>query len=207
MRRDDTLECVFVFDLLALLGELELYDMFDDCLEHIFLSPKVIKLGQDLASDMMELHASYPRCQTFKKMRCLVEVNALHKQLVIDEPRMVGLKKLVLHYLDKTLSKEEQMSNWGWRPLTESQENYAICDALVLLRLYDDMMDRIKIASERSKPFLIDDVAKEVDAVAMWAKAVAKKEKKREKMLAKRARKQAAAAAAREESRKKRRHN
>ena len=48
-----------------------------------------------------------------------------------------SLKKLVLHFLDAKLSKRMQCSDWSHRPLHSAQLEYAICDSVVLLRLYD----------------------------------------------------------------------
>ena len=40
-------------------------------------------------------------------------------------------------FLDAKLSKRMQCSDWSHRPLHSAQLEYAICDSVVLLRLYD----------------------------------------------------------------------
>ena len=48
--------------------------------------------------------------------------------------------------LDRDLSKEEQRSDWGQRPLTKEQIAYAREDASVLLDLYPVLQDEIEQA-------------------------------------------------------------
>jgi len=48
-----------------------------------------------------------------------------------------SLKSLTLKYLDSTLDKKYQCSDWTLRPLRRGQLRYAVADALVLLRLHD----------------------------------------------------------------------
>lgn len=54
-------------------------------------------------------------------------------------PRRVNLRVLAEFYLDETVDKEEQTSDWGG-PLTQSQLEYAARDAEVLLRLRRAML-------------------------------------------------------------------
>lgn len=58
-------------------------------------------------------------------------------------PSRVGLKSLVLHYLDEEISKEEQTSDFSL-DLSEEQLYYAAKDASILLDLRERMIDEIK---------------------------------------------------------------
>jgi hypothetical protein len=51
----------------------------------------------------------------------------------------ISLRNFTRNYLHLDLNKSCQLSNWGKRPLSDDQLEYAACDALVLLRLYDIM--------------------------------------------------------------------
>ncbi|KAJ0410465.1 hypothetical protein P43SY_002797 [Pythium insidiosum] len=74
---------------------------------------------------------------------------------------MIFLQKLVFLYLGKRLTKTQQMSNWNRRPLTSSQLHYAACDALVLIHLYDVLLERLL---KSTKPdFSIDSISNVLD--------------------------------------------
>lgn len=57
-----------------------------------------------------------------------------------------GLKDVVKRFLGRDLSKEEQLSDWGRRPLTKKQTDYAREDAGVLLDLYPVLQSEIEQA-------------------------------------------------------------
>jgi ribonuclease D len=63
--------------------------------------------------------------------------------------RWPSLKHLVEEHLHSTLRKDQQKSNWAWRPLSPKQQHYAACDALVLLRLFDAMRCKMKQSLSR----------------------------------------------------------
>ena len=48
----------------------------------------------------------------------------------------VGYEKLVSRFLGKSISKENQFTNWLQRPLSQEQLNYAICDVTYLIKIY-----------------------------------------------------------------------
>ena len=57
-------------------------------------------------------------------------------------PSRFGLDVLAKHYLDETLPKDEQKSDWSGS-LTESQLEYAANDVAVLFRLREVMVKKI----------------------------------------------------------------
>jgi len=57
-------------------------------------------------------------------------------------PSRFNLDTLAQHYLDETIPKDEQKSNWSGN-LTKSQLQYAANDADVLFRLREAMVKKI----------------------------------------------------------------
>ena len=57
----------------------------------------------------------------------------------IGRSRMPGLAAVTEHWLQKTLDKGEQCSDWDARPLSERQLHYAACDAAVLIDIAEAM--------------------------------------------------------------------
>ncbi len=112
-----------------------LNNIFNDLLKE----KEIIKFGQGLIHDMNEINRTYPLLTAFQGVNSIMDTNTLHQFIHNDIKQCVSLSNLTLHYLNMHLMKTEQCSNWHIRPLTASQINYAACDALVLLRLFDIM--------------------------------------------------------------------
>ncbi|CAM9654797.1 unnamed protein product, partial [Phaeothamnion confervicola] len=128
-------EVVFILDLLALS---RFPAAVDEALARVMEDREVFKLGQGLRDDLKQLAFSYPAIQSFRHVRGILERSNVHLlQLNPGVAHTVALRKLCMRYLHATLRKKEQTSNWGRRPLTQSQVEYAANDALVLLRVYD----------------------------------------------------------------------
>ena len=53
-----------------------------------------------------------------------------------SKQRVPSLKAACEAFLNASLCKEEQRSDWGMRPLRESQLEYAALDALACVRLW-----------------------------------------------------------------------
>jgi ribonuclease D len=68
-----------------------------------------------------------------------------------------GLKSLLEEILGIEISKGEQRSDWGARPLTEKQLKYARQDTQHLLALWDAMLERIEALGRR--PWLEEECA------------------------------------------------
>ncbi|GLD95475.1 hypothetical protein PINS_up004120 [Pythium insidiosum] len=154
LRLRDTKEEVFILDLLKLKPH-----MYNKTLLGLFLSQSVIKLGQSLLGDLKELASSYPGASCFRVAKAVVEVNDMSISLM-GAHQALSLQKLVFLYLGKRLTKTQQMSNWNRRPLTTSQIHYAACDALVLIHLYDVLLERLKA----NKPhFNVDSISNVLD--------------------------------------------
>ncbi|KAK1945851.1 Exonuclease mut-7 [Phytophthora citrophthora] len=162
MRDADSKEEVFVIDLLHLSAK-----VYNSTLTTVFLSKKIIKLGQSFYQDLQELAQSYPNASCFTVCKGVVEANDLSISLA-GAHNPLSLQKLVFFYLHRRLAKTQQMSNWARRPLTPSQLHYAAADALVLIHLYDELLARIQkqdTAKKQSaaKKFLLSDVTNVLD--------------------------------------------
>lgn len=157
IRTEQDVECVFLIDLLKLSKMKPRLEELDLLLAPIFFNSKIIKLAQGLQQDFTELCVSYPQMTAFKSCNGVVETNALHQLLNPQISYNISLKNLTRNYLHFDLDKSCQMSNWGRRPLSEEQIEYAACDALVLLRLYDVMFCEAQQAqSNIQSKFTID---------------------------------------------------
>ncbi|KAJ1431835.1 ribonuclease H-like domain-containing protein, partial [Ochromonadaceae sp. CCMP2298] len=132
-------EKVFLVDMLVLSEQKECMAQLDALLGAVLSDDKCLKLGQGLARDIKELAQAYPDLLCFRFVRSIVETHALARYLVPSTHQPPSLKNLVAEYMHYTLRKDQQMSNWGHRPLNHAQRQYAACDALVLLRLFDAM--------------------------------------------------------------------
>ena len=58
-----------------------------------------------------------------------------------------GLGKYCESLLEKPLSKYEQCSNWGARPLRKAQLHYAAMDSYIMIVLYDILVVIVSIPS------------------------------------------------------------
>eukprot|EP01031_Cornospumella_fuschlensis_P039439 gene39439-48018_t len=139
LRSSSGVESVHIVDMLTLksLGLLQELDMI---LITVMCDDRCIKVGQSLINDFKELRMSYSHMQSFQRVHAILDTTVLAKVLQPELINTLSLKTLVKQYLHFQLLKGQQMSDWSRRPLTKAQINYAACDALVLLRLYDAMV-------------------------------------------------------------------
>ncbi|KAL1341448.1 hypothetical protein AAHE18_09G087500 [Arachis hypogaea] len=118
----------FIFDLIKLHSEVP--DTLDDCLTHILMSPRILKLGYNFQCDTRQLAQSYPELKCFKNYELLLDI-----QNIFKEPRG-GLARLTEKILGASLNKTRRNSNWEQRPLTPNQLEYAALDAVVLVHIF-----------------------------------------------------------------------
>ena len=111
----------------------------DNVLIKCMSSSEVVKMGQGLENDLREICIFYPTLNAFKVVPSIVDTNVLYRFLLPEIKQDTSLKNLTRTYLHCNLIKTQQCSDWGRRPLLQSQIDYAARDALVLLRLFDAM--------------------------------------------------------------------
>lgn len=140
----------FVLDLISLDME-ELSPL----LKRLFRADSFLKVGYGFSSDMRALSQALGRYgdSTMSTIRSVVDIRALHRMLSRQQvssstPRygggldQVGLSDLVGTLLGAPLDKSQQCSDWGNRPLTEDQIEYASTDACCLLALLNEFARR-----------------------------------------------------------------
>lgn len=124
------------------------FSHLNEMLTECFMNPNIIKLGQGIRNDVVELHRSYPAQSSFNRGVSFLDTNDMMKQLNPSQKGLVSLKDMVKKYLHADLIKTSQLSDWNQRPLSEEQQHYACCDAVALLRLYDSMAHVMITASK-----------------------------------------------------------
>ena len=138
IRCDINDEYCFIIDLLYL--DANCWILLDSIVKDLFMNDDIIKIGQSIKNDVIELCQSYPQISGFKVINKSLDTNDMYKLMHKEARNMISLKQLVRVYLHADLIKTQQCSDWSVRPLSEEQCHYACCDALVLLRIYDAMV-------------------------------------------------------------------
>ena len=158
LRRDinsDIVEDIFLFDLLTLTQDESAVQELSRIIMSFFGSDKFVKIGQGLKLDIMQLLDGYSAI-FFKNpnlfvTRNVLEISHLHDIFTENEVKKttVSLQRMVFYHLNKKLNKSKSLtlSNWNARPLSERQVQYAACDALVLLHLYDHLLTTHSVAA------------------------------------------------------------
>lgn len=145
----------------------------DDMLRAVAVADGVRKLGMGWANDIKQLRQDFPLCVAFRETLNYVELTGLASRLptallhkrALEAPaqprprtgkggynrggghgaeKESGLGKLARLVLGVMLSKKMQMSNWGVRPLSPAQLQYAALDALVEVQMYKAVAARLK---------------------------------------------------------------
>ena len=91
----------------------------------------IAKLGVAIADDLKDLN----KMSSFIP-RGFIELAELAKEKDIP---YYGLRNLTAYFLDKRLSKSQQVSNWENNELTPRQQVYAATDAWVALKIYEGL--------------------------------------------------------------------
>lgn len=141
IRKSTQQEVVVIVDLLDICKAEKSMSRLDDILKPVFTSSSILKVGQSLKADLVEMCRAYPTMEAFQTVNNVLCTIAFNKKLDPTIFQSVSLKTLTEKYLDKLLDKNRRIrcGNWARRPLTREQLDYAACDALVLLRLLDSM--------------------------------------------------------------------
>eukprot|EP00980_Cylindrotheca_fusiformis_P022803 scaffold9780_cov117-Cylindrotheca_fusiformis.AAC.3 len=140
-----SLGIVYLLDLQTLLRPLlssdeemnETETMTSESLDFLFRSKRVIKVGYQVASDLRRIAASYPHVSCFQDIQAVLEVDTLVKRILHltkqkkSRSITMSLARLTAHYVEKSICKECQVSDWSARPLTPDQKGYAALDAAI----------------------------------------------------------------------------
>ncbi len=97
----------------------------------LFENKNIIKVGSGIKQDLKQLQ----QVCTFNP-QSFVDLQDLLKQKGYE---VMGLKKMTELFLNKKLSKRQQLSNWNKPQLTEAQIRYAATDAYATYLLYQKL--------------------------------------------------------------------
>jgi prolyl-tRNA editing enzyme YbaK/EbsC (Cys-tRNA(Pro) deacylase) len=139
------LKQVFIFDAQALFRPLrdpsesmtELEEAASDTLLDLFSSHRLLKVGFQVVADLRRLASSYPHIPAFRVFHSVVEVSTFAKKAMqMSKTRNVkyhttSLMRVTEFLVGKTIDKGQQVSDWGIRPMSEEQIEYAALDAAV----------------------------------------------------------------------------
>lgn len=106
----------------------------------VFADPSIVKVFHDAEFDMLMLKKTLP-----------IEVVGIFDTKVAAmslKMESIGLAAILQEFFDVTLDKKYQRSDWGRRPLSEAQLDYARYDTHFLLPLADDFRERLFEAGE-----------------------------------------------------------
>ena len=101
---------------------------FHEELKALLESKDIIKVGIGMKDDLVELQM----ISTFSPQNC-IDLNEVIPTLGIEK---VVVRNLAGIFLEKRVSKNQQVSNWENDLLTESQMHYAAADACVCFEIY-----------------------------------------------------------------------
>ena len=114
-------------------------------------SQNFLKVGFQIATDLERLAGSYPHIPAFRTIQAVAEVGSMAKMAIQISSRSnaarqmtESLSKLTLHLLGKSIHKEQQISDWSLRPLTQEQLDYAALDAATPPELLSKAMDLVE---------------------------------------------------------------
>lgn len=126
--------------------------LLSDFFEYMFGNHRIVKLGFGLRYDIKRMAESYPWMPCFQKQdRCIKPILSHVDVLILARLstfahsnvglKKIGLSSLCSKILHKYLEKEEQLSDWGQRPLTDSQKEYAVADVACVVDIYQAIMN------------------------------------------------------------------
>lgn len=135
----------------------------DAALSRLFGYDSSLMLGFGLHGDLKKLHHSYPMMKSFQQFpRCLdiSQLMVFMKNSNFSSHKSGrGLSKLSLEILGRLIDKSQQCSPWHERPLTMAQIEYASLDAVILLRIFDQL--GIRALEIPSKPISLKKMREE----------------------------------------------
>ena len=123
---------VLVVDLKPAWSSTDYKDTANDMISTIFEQSDTLVLGFSIGQDLKIL-------EQFLR-RKLQPTTILDLQFLLGDGTL-GLKACVAKYSQTPLSKDEQCSDWGRRPLSQNQLHYAGLDAAILLYLLAEYND------------------------------------------------------------------
>jgi len=136
-------------------------EQLNESIEKLFLEDRLfMKVGFSLRNDLERLALSYPHISAFQEIRGVVEAGQLATKAMRfkkqKNARMVtsSLNRLSEFFLDRSVNKEQQVSNWSQRPLTDEQLQYAALDAAITPALVKKVFKSLQLQVFAAGPYL-----------------------------------------------------
>ena len=101
----------------------------------VFADPMIVKIFHDAEFDVLMLRRTLPL-----QILGIFDTKVVAMALGVEA---VGLAAMLQESFDVTLDKKYQRSDWGMRPLTDGQLDYARYDTHFLISLASDLRDRL----------------------------------------------------------------
>ena len=125
----DKIDFIAIFDIQRLNQTHQ--KMMQKFIIDIFCNSKIRKIVHNFESDVVKLEASLDIQSISNK-----NVHDLTKKVMHDYGFKISLNDMCEIFLSKPICKYNQYSNWGNRPLRQSQEHYAALNSFILLPLH-----------------------------------------------------------------------
>ena len=158
-------DAVWVVDLLTLTQTLSEDEqiVLAATLSALFSSSAIVKVGLGPASDLKRLSWSYPELLSTHCFKSVLDIQTLAKRAYpqVSKRDLDGLNKLCLREFGQGVDKKYQCSDWGSRPLSGQQLEYAALDAVLMVRLFDSLFAKAvagnsAVAGSLLSPLLFD---------------------------------------------------
>ena len=128
---------VYIFDALVLKTSAK----YIEFIRALLSSSHTLKVGHTLKGDIEMLKNDAVEELGEVAVNHQADISKMYKELNIGVK--ISLKAICESLLGKGISKYEQVSNWKMRPLRKSQICYAGMDALVSLKLYEILKEKM----------------------------------------------------------------
>ncbi|MDR1633230.1 MAG: 3'-5' exonuclease domain-containing protein 2 [Dysgonamonadaceae bacterium] len=104
-------------------------DGFPPALINLLSNPEILKIGLSLRDDFL----SMSRRMKFSP-RGFVDLQQIVRNYDIED---ISLQKIYAILFNKKISKNQRLTNWEAKELTEAQKKYAALDAWACLKIYE----------------------------------------------------------------------
>ena len=159
---------VYLLDLQTLLRPLLASDdsmisteqLVNKAVRSLFISRRLIKVGFQLLQDLQKLAASYPHAPAFQQINGILETATIAKKVMHTKKHKnvrhvtSSLNRISEHFLNRSIDKQMQVSDWSQRPLTQEQIDYAAMDSAITPALMRLCLEELQVFVFPPKPEL-----------------------------------------------------
>ena len=121
-----TMEDAYLFRLNVMGYPTSLFELMSDA--------SILKLGISIDDDLKDLR----KARKFKPKN-FTDLNDVVRDLGVKH---MGVKKLAAVVLGARISKNQQVTNWEAKTLTEAQQKYAATDAWICLAIHEELVKK-----------------------------------------------------------------